>query len=276
MPVLAEPRHEAAAARGPGGAWAPSPLPSVRTVEYTTVQIFVTCLIDSLFPEVGESVVSILEAQGATVEFPFDQTCCGQPAYNAGYPDEARAMAEHTLDVLDPTDGPIVVPSGSCAQMIIDHIGPLVSGRHEYVEKARRVAARTREFTTFLVDDLGLSDLGATCEGRATYHPSCHGLRGLGVRDQPGALLDNVSGLDVVDLPEADSCCGFGGIFSLELPEVSAAMMQRKIDNVDSTGASILVGGDVGCLMHIAGGLRKQDKNVQVLHIAEVLDGSGA
>ena len=113
-------------------------------------------------------------------------------------------------------------------------------------------------------------------EGRATYHPSCHGLRGLGVRDQPGALLDNVSGLDVVDLPEADSCCGFGRIFSLELPEVSAAMMRRKIDNIGSTGASILVGGDVGCLMHIAGGLRKQANDVQVLHIAEVLHGGSA
>ena len=132
VPLPAPHRHEAAAARGrlvPGRRLR---CPSVRAVKSTTVQIFVTCLVDSLFPEVGESVVSILEAQGLTVEFPFDQTCCGQPAYNAGYPDEARAMAEHTLDVLDDTDGPIVVPSGSCAQMIVDHIGPLVSGRHEY------------------------------------------------------------------------------------------------------------------------------------------------
>ena len=155
------------------------------------------------------------------------------------------------MDVLDPTEGPIIVPSGSCAQMIIEHIGSLVAGNDEYVEKARRVGTRTREFTTFLVDDLGLSDVGAMCEGLATYHPSCHGLRGLGVREQPTVLLDNVGGLDVVDLPEAESCCGFGGVFSLELPEVSAAMMNTKIDHIVSTGASILVGGDVGCLMQL-------------------------
>jgi L-lactate dehydrogenase complex protein LldE len=243
-------------------------------VELGTVQLFVTCLVDSLFPDVGESVVKILERHGLTVEFPFDQTCCGQPAFNAGYAAEASQMARHTLDVLDPTDGPIVVPSGSCAQMIIDHTIGLVAGDTAYAAKAKRVAARTREFTSFLVDDLGLSDLGARCAPtKATYHPSCHGLRGLGVREQPKTLLDNIDGLETVELPDAETCCGFGGVFSVELPEVSAAMMKTKLDNVASTGASFLVGGDVGCLMHLGGGIRRRNEIVQPIHIAKLLAG---
>ena len=240
-----------------------------------SVQLFVTCLVDSLFPDVGESVVEVLERQGLKVEFPIDQTCCGQPAFNAGYADEARAMTKHTLDVLDATEGPVIVPSGSCAQMIIDHASELVADDHDYTAKAERVAGRTREFTSFLVDDLGLADVGARCAPtRATYHPSCHGLRGLGISDQPRVLLDHVEGLDMVDLPDAETCCGFGGIFSVELPEVSAAMMRTKLDNVATTGASLLVGGDVGCLMHLGGGLRRETgTEVEISHIAELLTG---
>lgn len=238
----------------------------------TTVQLFVTCLVDSLFPQVGDAVVDVLEAQGLSVEFPFDQTCCGQPAFNAGYRDEARKIVQHTLDVLDATEGPIVVPSGSCAQMIIDHAPELVHADPEYAAKAGRVARRTREFTSFLVDDLGLTDVGARCApARATYHPSCHGLRGLGLRRQPQQLLDEVDGLEMVDLPEAESCCGFGGIFSVELPEVSAAMLNTKLANVESTGADLLVGGDVGCLMHMGGGLRRRESAIEIAHVAELL-----
>ena len=236
------------------------------------VQLFVTCLVDSLFPAVGESVVEVLEQQGFTVEFPLDQTCCGQPAFNAGYDREATAMARHTLDVLDATDGPVVVPSGSCAQMIIDHTGHLVADNEEYADKAARVAKRTKEFTSFLVDDAGLTDLGAARSAvRATYHPSCHGLRGLDLRNQPETLLDHVDGLEVVDLPDAETCCGFGGIFSVELPEVSAAMLNTKLDNVQATNADILVGSDVGCLMHMGGGLRRRGADVTIAHIAELL-----
>lgn len=181
-------------------------------------------------------------------------------------------MARHTLDVLDATDGTVVVPSGSCAQMIVEHAPHLVADDPEYSAKAGRVAARTREFTSFLVDDLGLSDVGATCRGgRGTYHPSCHGLRGLGISTQPVELLDNVTGLEMVELPEADSCCGFGGVFSVELPEVSAAMMNTKLDNVAATGAEILVGGDVGCLMHLGGGIRRRGDRVATVHIADLL-----
>jgi L-lactate dehydrogenase complex protein LldE len=239
------------------------------------VQLFVTCLVDSLFPHVGESVVRVLERAGLTVEFPFDQTCCGQPAFNAGFPDEARAMARHTIDVLVDTDGPIVVPSGSCAQMIIDHAPSLLAADNDYLANAQLVSARTREFTMFLVDDLAVTAPGVRRDATfATYHPSCHGLRGLGITTQPMRLLEGIAGLKVVDLPDAETCCGFGGIFSVEMPEISVAMLATKLDNVAGTGADVLVGGDVGCLMHMEGGLRRRaDADIAVVHIAELLDG---
>ena len=246
----------------------------VAAMKPRVVQLFVTCLVDSLFPEVGESVVTILERQGIRVEFPFDQTCCGQPAFNAGFPTEAAAMARHTVDVLHDTEGPIVVPSGSCAQMIIHH-GPELLSDDEASGRSAAVAARTRELTAFLADDLGLTDLGTRPQPeRMTYHPSCHGLRGLGLSNQATDLLKCVDGLELVVLPEADTCCGFGGVFSVEMPEVSAAMLDSKLANVLSTGADVLVGGDVGCLMHMGGGLRRRDDaQIRVLHVAEVLAG---
>ena len=246
-------------------------------MEKRVVQLFVTCIVDSLFPAVSDAVVDVLERQGIAVEFPVDQTCCGQPAFNAGYSEEASAMARHTLDVLDATEGPIVIPSGSCVQMIIEHTAHLVDDNPVYQVKAARVASRTKEFTSFLVGELRLTDVGASCVGgRATYHPSCHGLRGLGLRDQPRTLLENVSGLDLADLPDAETCCGFGGIFSVELPEVSAAMLKTKLDNVAATDATILVGTDVGCLMQMGGGLRRRGDNVRIAHIAELLADDGS
>lgn len=237
------------------------------------VQLFVTCLVDSFFPEVGEAVVDVLERHGCTVEFPFDQTCCGQPAFNVGYHDQARAMAEHTVAVLDATDGTIVVPSGSCADMMINHSPDLFADDTDLLAAAVRVAARVREFTAFLVDDLGITDAGATCSGRtATYHPSCHGFRNLGIRHQPETLLDNVADLARVNLPDAENCCGFGGLFAVEMPEVSASMMATKLTNVEESGADLLVGVDVSCLMHLAGGLRRRDSSIDVKHIAQVLN----
>lgn len=250
-----------------------SATPRVRSVAAPVIQLFVTCLVDSLFPEVGESVVRILERQGVTVEFPFDQTCCGQPAFNAGFHDEARAMARHTVDVLHDTEGPIVVPSGSCAQMIVDHAPHLLAGDPEAGPRARAVAARTRELTTFLVDDVGVTDVGAAVDGRvAAYHSSCHGLRGLGIEDQPAALLAEVDGLEVVPLPDSDVCCGFGGVFSIEMPDVSAAMLDSKLDNVEACGADVIVAGDVGCLMHMEGGMRRRGGTTRFTHIAALLD----
>jgi L-lactate dehydrogenase complex protein LldE len=237
-----------------------------------TVQLFVTCLVDSFFPEVGEATVEVLERHGCTVEFPFDQTCCGQPAFNVGYQDQARAMAEHTIKVLDATEGTIVVPSGSCADMMINHTPELFPPDDPRHAAAARVAARVKEFSSFLVDDLGIIDAGASCRGRtATYHPSCHGFRNLGIRAQPETLLDNVAGLERVELPDAETCCGFGGLFSVEMPEVSASIMSTKLTNVEASGADLLVGVDVSCLMHLAGGLRRRGTQIEVKHIAEVL-----
>lgn len=239
-----------------------------------TVQLFVTCLVDGFFPQVGRATVTVLERLGLTVEFPEAQTCCGQPALNAGYQDQAKRMLAHNLRVLDATDGPVVIPSGSCGDVLIHHALHLFEGDPDVGPMAERVAARCRELTQFLVDDLGMTGVGAACDGcTVTYHPSCHGLRNLGLRAQAETLLDSVDGLERVELPGAEECCGFGGLFSVEMPEVSAAMMGTKLDNVARSGADTLVGADVSCLMHMAGGLRRRGQDVGVKHIAEVLAG---
>lgn len=246
----------------------PEPACTVRAV---VVQLFVTCLVDALTPEVGEAGVKVLESAGCEVAFPADQTCCGQPAFNAGFRQEAKEMARHTLDVLDATDGPVVVPSGSCADMIIDQFGPLFADEPEYADRAARVAERTRELTQYLVDDLG-SDLRVDETRPIAYHHSCHGLRNLGIKDQPEALLGEC---DRASLGEEDeTCCGFGGVFSIKQPEISNLMLQRKLDAVEVSGAAVLVGGDVSCLMHLEGGLRRRGSNVEVRHIAELLTGN--
>lgn len=236
------------------------------------VQLFVTCLVDAFYPAVGEATVELLERSGCTVAFPFDQTCCGQPAFNAGYHDEARAMAAHTVGVLDATEGPVVVPSGSCAQMIVHHIPELLVGTADH-SAAIRVAERTRELTVFLVDDLESAESPGPISATATYHASCHGLRGLDILEQPLTLLDAADGVDRVELREADQCCGFGGLFSIEMPEVSAAMLDEKLHAIEETGADYVVGTDVSCLMHIAGGLRRRDSHVRTCHVAEMLAG---
>jgi len=236
-----------------------------------TVQLFVTCLVDAFAPQVGEAVVDLLERLGMTVEFPFDQTCCGQPAFNAGFQNEARDMAVHTLQVLDATEGTIVLPSGSCADMIIHHTPELVADDPGLAEMASRVAARTRELTSFLVDDLGITDVGAAADGTCAIHHSCHGLRNLGIKSQPEQLIDAVDGINRVELADATECCGFGGMFALEMPDVSTAMLAKKLDAIEASGADTVVGGDISCLMHIAGGLHRRESAVEVRHIAEIL-----
>lgn len=236
------------------------------------VQLFVTCLVNSLYPNVGKAAVQLLERAGYRVEFPVDQTCCGQPAYNGGFRDEAAAMARHTIEVLDGTEGPIVVPSGSCAAMMIHHTAELFDSP-ELVTKAQRVAGRTRELTQFLVDEAGVDVATTDCGGCVTtYHASCHGLRWLGVLEQPKLLLED-AGIERVPLEGEDECCGFGGLFSIELPEVATAMMDTKIANIEASGADVVVGVDVSCLMHIGGGLRRRGSKVSAKHIAEILAG---
>lgn len=235
------------------------------------VQLFVTCLVDALAPEVGRATVDTLEKAGCIVEFPADQGCCGQPAFNVGLIEDARSMAAHTLDVLDATEGPIVLPSGSCAVMITHHYGQLFEGT-DRAEQAARVASRVGELTQFLVDDLG-ADTTSGCNGcRVAYHYSCHGLRELGLDHQADRLLE---GVERVALDGDRECCGFGGLFSVEMPAVSEAIMNEKLDRIEASGADTVVGSDISCLLHIEGGLRRRGSDIAVRHIAQLLgDGS--
>ncbi len=238
----------------------------------TTVQLFVTCLVDSFYPQTGEAVVDIFQRLGVNVEFAPDQTCCGQPNFNAGLRVEARAIAEHTIRIFERTKEDIVTPSGSCAHMFRHGYPELFQGDSAWLPRAEALANRVYEFTQYVVDKLGITDLGAHWDGLLTYHPSCHTLRGMNIDRQPRALLANVRNAQVVELPHADECCGFGGIFSMEHPELSSEWLKRKIGNLESTRSPTLVVTDAGCLMHSAGGLHRQKKSQRVLHIAEVLN----
>lgn len=238
-----------------------------------TVQLFVTCLIDGFSPEVGRATVKVLEGVGCEVAFPDRQTCCGQPAYNAGLATDAARMAAATVGVLDETEGAIVLPSGSCADMLVNHAPELLAGT-ELEEAAGRVAARVRELTQYLVDDRGIDDVDVACDATVVYHPSCHGLRNLGIREQAERLLDAVRGVERRIPDEVEQCCGFGGLFSVELPAVSAEILRIKLDQLEATGADLVVGGDLSCLLHIEGGLRRRDSSMRVCHIAEILGGS--
>ncbi len=236
-----------------------------------TVQLFVTCLIDGLFPRVGEAVVEVLTRAGLQVEFPTDQTCCGQPAFNAGYHPEARRMARHTIEVFEKTAGPVIIPSGSCAAMVKHHYVDLFAEEPEWKARAEALTERTYELSQFLVDELGLTRFGAVHEGKVAYHPSCHLLRDMKIERQPLALLEQIDGL-VVEPLEAE-CCGFGGVFAVDHAEVSAEMLGRKIENIERTEAQTVVACDVSCLMHIEGGLRKQGSSVRCVHLAQLLAG---
>ena len=237
-----------------------------------TVQLFATCLVDTFYPETAEAIVSILRRLGVNVDFPKSQTCCGQPQFNAGLRSDARQMAEHMIDVFENLPGDILSPSGSCAHMIKHNYSELFAKDPKWLPRAQALAKRTFEFTEYLVDALGVTDLGAHWDGTLTYHPSCHLSRGLGIDRQPRALLAQVQGATIVELPEESDCCGFGGIFSVAHPELSAEFLKRKIGNLEKSQSPTLVVADTGCIMHIAGGLHRQKKPQRVVHIAEVLN----
>ena len=234
-----------------------------------SVQLFVTCLVDALAPQVGRATVAALEAAGCSVAFPEGQSCCGQPAFNVGLSGDARKMAAHTLDVLDSTVGPVVIPSGSCAEMIVHHYPELFAGT-DREEQAKRVSVRVRELTQYLADDLD-TDVRASCSGcKVAFHYSCHGLRGLGLEAQPDRLLEPTNR---VALSGDKECCGFGGVFSVEMPSISGAILEEKLARIEESGADTIVGSDVSCLMHIEGGLRRRGNTIEVKHIAELLAG---
>jgi L-lactate dehydrogenase complex protein LldE len=232
----------------------------------------ITCLLDTLYPETGDAVVRVLERAGVEVRLPVGQTCCGQPAFNAGLRADARQMAIHTIQVFENAPGDVVVPSGSCAGMIRTQYPELFVDDPGWLPRAQALARRTYELTEYLVDVLGVTDLNAKFRGTLTYHASCHQLRELGADRQPRALLSAVQEARLVELPGEQECCGFGGVFSVEQPEISAAMVERKIANLESTGASAVVACDAGCITNINGALHRRGKPPRAVHIAEILD----
>lgn len=236
-----------------------------------TVQLFITCIIDTLYPQIGKDIVDVLGRCGVRVEMPAGQTCCGQPAYNAGMIDETLPIARHTLKVFEKTAGAVVVPSGSCAAMLRHGYLELFADDPEWRGRAEALAGRVFEFSEYLVDQLGVVDLGARFPGKITYHSSCHLLRDLGIDRQPRLLLSAVREAELVELPHADECCGFGGVFSVEHPEISSAMLQRKIENLESSEAPVVVACDAGCISNINGGLHRQRKTQRAVYIAEIL-----
>ncbi len=237
------------------------------------VSLFVTCLVDLFFPEVGEATVKVLRRQGVEVDFPGGQTCCGQPAFNSGYWDDARSAARHFLDVFEATENYIVTPSGSCAMMVKQEYPHLFENDPKLKARARALAQRVYEFSSFLVDVLGVEDVGARYDGRATYHASCHLSRGLRVTEAPRRLLQNVDGIEYVELEDADRCCGFGGTFAVKMADVSNAMVEDKSANIRATGADTLVGCDAGCLMQITGAMRRTGSCPKAYHLAQILAG---
>ena len=230
----------------------------------------VTCLGDALFPDVGVATVRLLRRLGVDVGFPPAQTCCGQPHFNSGYRDDARALARHTIQAFA-GDRTVVTPSGSCAAMVKLEYPELFHDDLVWHGRAEDLARRTHELSDFLVNVLGVEDVGARFEARVTYHMACH-LRGLGLVTEPERLLRRVRGLELIPLERADECCGFGGSFSVRYPGISGAMVQDKAAFIAQTGADAVVATDAGCLMNIAGCLRRRGSPVRALHLAEVLE----
>ena len=237
-----------------------------------TVTLFIQCLVDGIYPEVGEAMVKIFRSLGIDLTCPTRQTCCGQPAFNGGYRQQARVAAKRFIEIFEPAEA-IVCPSGSCVTMVRHHYPELFEADDSWRQRAGQVAAKTYELTQYLVDVLGRDDLGARYDGRITYHDSCHLLRSLRIKDQPRRLLRNVTGADFVEMVDSDKCCGFGGSFAVKYADISAAMVDEKVNNIIDSGADTVVGCDMGCLMNIQGRLSRRGADIKVRHIAQILAG---
>lgn len=236
------------------------------------VGLFVTCLADAMRPNVAFAAVRLLEAAGAEVEVPNAQTCCGQPAFNSGADNIAKPIAKQVIDAFLPYDY-LVAPSGSCTGMIKAHYGALFQDNPDWALKQEELAAKTFELTEFLHDVMDWRPENVSLVGSATYHDSCSGLRELGVKAQPRALLGAVDGLELKALPGEEACCGFGGTFCVKFPEISSAIVRDKMCAIEGTGADYLLAGDLGCLMNMAGTLSREGSKVKCYHVAEVLAG---
>jgi L-lactate dehydrogenase complex protein LldE len=232
-------------------------------------------MVDQLYPQVGVSVVRVLRRLGVNVDFPLTQTCCGQPLYNAGFTKPARRLAVGALRSLAGSRY-VVVPSGSCAAMLRVFYLDLFAHDPELLPQAQDLASRVYEFSQFLTDVLGVDEVGApTSRGKVAYHPSCHLLRELGVREGPRRLLGKVPGLELAELPQAETCCGFGGAFAVKFPHISEGMLADKLANLKASGADTLVACDMGCLMHLGGAIDRQGLGIRTRHLAQVLDSEG-
>ncbi|MFW2371927.1 MAG: (Fe-S)-binding protein [Gammaproteobacteria bacterium] len=236
------------------------------------VALFVTCLIDLIRPRAGFAAVRLLQLAGCEVVVPEQQTCCGQPAYNNGDADNARAIACQVIDYLEGFSH-VVIPSGSCAGMIVHHYPRLFDQEPAWQQRAEQLAGRCYELTQFLVDVVGMTNFNAYYSGKVTYHDSCSARREMHVYEQPRLLLDKVTGLTRVEPEDSEQCCGFGGTFSVKFAEISTAIVDAKVKHIGQTGADTLVAGDLGCLLNIAGRLSRQHKPIKAFHIAELLAG---
>lgn len=235
------------------------------------VSLFITCIVDMIYPQTGISVVEILEHVGAEVRFPQAQTCCAQPAFNSGFQDEARAVARQFLTAF--ADAQVIVtPSGSCASMVQHYYPDLFKDDPVWFERATWAASITWEFTEYLVDGLGITDLGAALPPtRVSFHDACHGLRLLKLKDQARRLAEGVEGVQVTELPNCDQCCGFGGLFSVKMPEISNAMLQDKVKQINAVEADVILTGDASCMTQMNGGLSRSGSARRVEHVADFL-----
>jgi L-lactate dehydrogenase complex protein LldE len=235
------------------------------------VSLFVTCLVDQMWSSVGTSCVEVLRRAGCEVEFDERQTCCGQPAFNTGYRDEARQVAKRFIEIFEESKADAIVsPSGSCTAMV-HHFPELFVDEPDWRERARSVGSRAYELSSFLIRVLAVEDVGATWNGKLTWHDACHGLRDLNIKSEPRRLIRNVRGAEFVELENAESCCGFGGTFSVKYPEISVAILDQKIEAIERAGVDAVVSGDASCLMQIGGRLSRKGSRIRVMHLAELL-----
>lgn len=234
------------------------------------VSLFITCLVDMFYADAGKDMVEVLERQGCELSFPKGQVCCGQPAYNSGYVENSKSAMKNMIKTFDGAEF-VVTPSGSCATMFKMY-PEVFKDDPQWRTKAQELADKTYEFTEFLVDVLKVENVGAKLSGKATYHPSCHMTRLLGVKEAPKKLLEQVEGLEMVPLPNAHNCCGFGGTFSVKMGDISEQMVDEKVNSAIETEADYLIGADCGCLMNIGGRAERTGKPIHVMHIAQVLN----